>query len=213
MGHRLGLLWYWVICLGNKQRSFCHIWDCIQIYILDSFVDSEGYFISSVGFLPTVVDIMVILVKFTHSSPFYLTDSKNVNVHSCHLLFDHFQFILIHGPNIPGSYVILYSTALDHTTSITSHIHTWDLFLLWLCLFNFFWNYFSTVLQERIGYLPNLGSSSFTIISFCLFILFMGFSKQECWGSFPLPSPVDHVLSELSHYDPSILGGSTWHGS
>ena len=21
-GHRLGLLWYWMVCLGNKQRSF-----------------------------------------------------------------------------------------------------------------------------------------------------------------------------------------------
>ena len=28
--------------------------------ILDSFVDYEGYYISSKGFLPTVVDIMVI---------------------------------------------------------------------------------------------------------------------------------------------------------
>ena len=28
--------------------------------ISDSFVDYEGYFISSKGFLPTVVDIMVI---------------------------------------------------------------------------------------------------------------------------------------------------------
>ena len=27
-GHRLGLLWYWMVCLGNKQRSFCHFWDC-----------------------------------------------------------------------------------------------------------------------------------------------------------------------------------------
>ena len=26
---------------------------------------------------------------------------------SCHLLFDHFQCSLIHGPNIPGSYAIL----------------------------------------------------------------------------------------------------------
>ena len=32
--------------------------------------DHDGYSISSKGFLPTVVDIMVILVKFTHSSPF-----------------------------------------------------------------------------------------------------------------------------------------------
>ena len=28
-------------------------------YILDSFVDSEGYSVSSKGFLPTVVGIMV----------------------------------------------------------------------------------------------------------------------------------------------------------
>ena len=30
-GHRLGLPWYWVVCLGNKRRSFCRFWDCIQI--------------------------------------------------------------------------------------------------------------------------------------------------------------------------------------
>ena len=29
-GHRFGLLWYWMVCLGNEQRSFCHFWDCIQ---------------------------------------------------------------------------------------------------------------------------------------------------------------------------------------
>ena len=38
--------------------------------ISNSFVDHDGSSISSKGFLPTVVDIMVILVKFTHSSPF-----------------------------------------------------------------------------------------------------------------------------------------------
>ena len=45
--------------------------------------------------------------------------------------FDHFQFALIHGPNIPGSYAILLFTASD-LASITSHIHNWILFLLWL---------------------------------------------------------------------------------
>ena len=25
-GHRLGLLWYLMVCLGNEQRSFCHFW-------------------------------------------------------------------------------------------------------------------------------------------------------------------------------------------
>ena len=38
--------------------------------ILDSPVDYEGYSISSKGVLPSVVDIMVTLVKFTHSCPF-----------------------------------------------------------------------------------------------------------------------------------------------
>ena len=38
--------------------------------ISDSFVNYEGYSISSKGFLPTVLGIMVILIKFAHSSPF-----------------------------------------------------------------------------------------------------------------------------------------------
>ena len=44
----------------------------------------------------------------------------------------------------------------------------------------------------------DLGSSSFTVLSFCLFILFMGFSRQEYWSGLPFPSPVDHILSDLS---------------
>ena len=31
LGHRFGLPWYWMVCLGNEQRSFCHFWDCIQV--------------------------------------------------------------------------------------------------------------------------------------------------------------------------------------
>ena len=30
-GHRLGLPWYWIVCLGNEQRSFCCFWDSIQV--------------------------------------------------------------------------------------------------------------------------------------------------------------------------------------
>ena len=26
-----GLLWYWMVCLGYEQRSFCRFWDCIQV--------------------------------------------------------------------------------------------------------------------------------------------------------------------------------------
>ena len=44
----------------------------------------------------------------------------------------------------------------------------------------------------------DLGSSSFSVLSFCVFILFMGFSRQDYWSGLPFPSPVDHILSELS---------------
>ena len=44
----------------------------------------------------------------------------------------------------------------------------------------------------------DLESSFFSVLSFCLFMLFMGFSRQEYWSGLPFPSPVDHVLSELS---------------
>ena len=42
------------------------------------------------------------------------------------------------------------------------------------------------------------GSSSFSVLCFCLFILFMRFSRQEYWSGWQFPSPVDHILSELS---------------
>ena len=44
-------------------------------------------------------------------------------------------------------------------------------------------------------------------------IQFVRFSWQVYWGGLPFPPPVDHVLSELNHYDLSILGGPTQHGS
>ena len=43
----------------------------------------------------------------------------------------------------------------------------------------------------------NLGGSSSGVISFCLFILFLGFSWQEHGSGLPFPDPVDRVLSEL----------------
>ena len=46
--------------------------------------------------------------------------------------------------------------------------------------------------------LTDLGSSSFSVLHFWLFILFLGLSRQEYWSGLPFPSPVDHVLSELS---------------
>ena len=87
--------------------------------------------------------------------------------------------------------------------------------------------------SSPIAYLAptDLGNSSFSIISFCLFILLMGFSRQERWSVLPFPFPVDHVLLELSTMILMwmwmwilmwiilmwilmiFMGGPTWHGS
>ena len=116
----------------NRDHSV--IFEILSKYCIWTLVDYDGYFISSKGFLPTVVDIMVTWIKLTHSHPFQFTDSWNVHVHPSHLLFDHFQFTLTHGPNIPDSNAILFFTASAFTFS-TRHIHSWASFLLWLSLF------------------------------------------------------------------------------
>ena len=97
-----------------KQIVIIVIFEAALKYcILDSFVDYEGYSIYSKEFLPTVVDIMVIRIKFNHSHAFQFTDSQDVNDQSSHFLLDHIQFTLIHGPNIQGVYTIC---ALQHQT-------------------------------------------------------------------------------------------------
>ena len=59
----------WFALERNRDHSI--VFEIASKYcISDSFLDYEGYSISSKGFLPTVVDIMVIWIKFTHSSPF-----------------------------------------------------------------------------------------------------------------------------------------------
>ena len=85
------------------------------------------------------------------------------------ILFDHFQFSLTHGLNIPGSYAISFFTASIFTFT-TRHIHKWVSFLLWLRLF------------IPSGAISLLFSSSildtyhspFSVISFCLFITVHG---------------------------------------
>ena len=59
----------WFALEINRDRSL--IFEISSMYcILDSSVDYDGSSTSSKEFLPTVVDIMVIRVKFTYSSPF-----------------------------------------------------------------------------------------------------------------------------------------------
>ena len=100
--------------------------------------------------------------------------------------------------NISGSYAMLF-TASDFTFT-TRHIHNWTLFQPWLSCFVFsgaISNFPPLFLHSILDTFQSGGSSS-GVISFCLFILSMGFSRQEYWSGLSFPSPVDNVLSELS---------------
>ena len=60
---------------------------------------------------------------------------------------------------------------------------------------------------------PNdLGSSSFSVLPLCLFILLMRFSRQEYWSGFAIPFSSGPHFARTLHHDPSVLGGPTWHG-
>ena len=58
-------------CALEMNQAYSVIFEIASKYCFsDSFVDYDGYSISFKGFLPTVVDITVTCVKFTHTSPF-----------------------------------------------------------------------------------------------------------------------------------------------
>ena len=104
---------------------------------------------------------------------------------------------MIHEPNFLGSNAVLFLTASDFTF-ITRKIHKY------FCFGHHF--IYSGAIRRPPPSSPvaywtpsNLGwGSSFGVVSFCLFIQFMGFSQLVYWGSVPFPPPMDHILSELS---------------
>ena len=125
-------------------------------------------------------------------------------MHSCHLLFNHFQFTLIHEPNIPGSYAILLFTASDFT-SITSHIHNWVLFSLWLHLF-ILSGVISPLISSSILGTYRPGEFIFPCTIFLPFHTVHGVFKARMLKWFAiLFSRGPHFVRTL-HHDPSVLG-------
>ena len=163
--------------------------------ILDSFVDHDGYSISSKGFLPTVVDIMVIWVKFTHSSEF---SSLIARMSTFTLAISCFTT-----SNLPWFMDLTFQVpmqycSLQHRTLLLSPVpSTTGYCICFGSILSFFLELFLHWSQVAYWAPTDLGSSSFSILSFCLIILFMGFSRQEYWSGLPFPSPVDHILSDL----------------
>ena len=90
--------------------------------------------------------------------------------------------------------------SLQHWTLLPSPVTS----TTWYCFcFGSFSSFFLELFLQwsQVAYWTptNLGSSSFSVLSFCLFILFMGYSRQKYWSGLPFPSPVDHTPSKRGH--------------
>ena len=144
LGHRLGLLWYWMVCLGNKQRSFCCFWDCIQVLHFGLIGWHDGYSISSKGFLPTVVDKMVIWVNSPISVYFSLLIPKMLMFTlaiSC-LITSNLSWLMDLTFQVPMQFLYTIGLCFYHQ----SHPKLGVVFALAPSLHHL-WSYFSTDLQ------------------------------------------------------------------
>ena len=104
--------------------------------------------------------------------------------------------------NLPWFMDLIFQVPLKYCSYIIglyfhhqSHPQLCIVFGLALSLYSL-WSYYSMQIAHWVPI--DLRSSSFSVISFCLFMLFMGFSRKEYWSGLPFPSPVDHILSEFS---------------
>ena len=104
--------------------------------------------------------------------------------------------ICLDSSNIPGSWTTLFFTALD-LASITSHIHSCVLFLFWFHL-SILSGVVSLLISSSILGTYRPGEFIFQFPIFLPFHNIHGFSGQEYWSGLPLPSPVYHILSDLS---------------
>ena len=164
--------------------------------ILDSFVDYDGYSISSKGFLPTAVDIMVLWVKFPIPVHFSLLTPK--------ISMFTLAISCLTTSNLPWFMDLTFQVPMQYCSySIRLYFHHQShpqlgVIFCFGSISSFFLELFLHWSPVAYWMPTDLGSSSFSVLSFCFFILFIGFSRQEYWSGLPFRSPVDHVLSELS---------------
>ena len=96
---------------------------------------------------------------------------------SYYFLLHHVQFYLIHGPNIPSSYTILFFVASDFTV-ITGHIHNWTSYPLWPSSF-----IHSGVIDNYppTGYLQTWGTHLLVSYIFGLLYSSLGSNGKYAW--------------------------------
>ena len=163
--------------------------------VFQTLVDYEGYSISSKGFLPIVVDIVVLELNVSIPIHFISLIPKMlmfILAISC-LTTSNLPWFVDQTFSVPMQYCSLqHPTLLSPLDTSTAECH----FHFGLAA-SFFLELF--LCSSPVAYWTplNVGGSSSGVISFCLCIQFMGFSWQEYWSGLPFPPLVDRILSEL----------------
>ena len=177
---------------------------------LHTFFDYEGYSISYKGFLPIVVDIMVLWIKFTRSSLFSSLIPKMLmftlaisclTTSSLHWFMDlTFQLSMQY-------YSFQYQNLLPSpVTSTIGHCFQF------CSATSFFLELFLHPSPVAYWALSDLGSSSFSVISSCLFLKIVHeILKAKILKWFAIPFSSEPRFVRTLPYDPSIMRGTTWH--
>ena len=187
-----------MVCLGNELG---HFWDCIQVLHFRFFVDYDGYSISS-----KVTSISSILLHI-HTSRYNGLNAP-IPVHFSSLIPKMLMFTLaiscLTTSNLPWFMDLTFQVpmqycSLQHQTLLLSPVtSTTGCCFCFDSVSSFFLELFLHWSPVAYWAPTDLGSSSFSILSFYIFILFMGISRQEYWSGLPFPSAVDQILSDLS---------------
>ena len=153
---------------------------------------------------------MVIWVKFTHPVHFSSLIAKMLifTLAICCLTTSNLPWFMDLTFQVPMQYCSLQHWTLLPlpVTSTTGCCFCYD------SIFSFFLELFLHWSPVAYWVATELGSSSFSVLSFCLFILFMGSQgKILKWFAIPFSSG-PHFVRTL-HHDPSVLDGPTQHGS
>ena len=121
---------------------------------------------------------MVIWIKFVHFNSL-IPNMSMLNFAISYLTMSNLPWFMDLLFQVPMKYCF---TASDFTFT-TRHIHSWKSFPLWPSLFIISVVISNFLHSSPVAYLPlsDLGRDSSSVISFCLFILFLEFLQQEYW--------------------------------
>ena len=143
-----GLNWTELILNGFPWKQTAISLSFLRLHPSTAFqtlVDFDGYYSTSLKALPTVIDIMVTWVIFTHSSPFSLLITKMsmfILFISC-LITSNLPWFMVLTFQVPMQYYTLqHQTLLPSSVTSTTGV----VFSLTPSLYSF-WSYFSTDLQ------------------------------------------------------------------